>query len=105
MPEMQTPQPEDEELTPESRDKLIDEIAKKVVDRRLETPTIMFLEMNKPVAFFAGQSILMGSPFLAPIFGMEGVQKYSQLFSSRENVELLVQRIEDLAHERDSKKR
>ena len=88
---------EDDQLTPEERDKLINELAQKVVDKRMETPAIMFLEMHKPVTFLASQSILVASPFLVPLFGAEGVQKYSRLFSSVDNVELLIERIEELS--------
>ena len=90
-----------EEFTPEDRDKLIDELARKVTDRGLQTPAILFLEMNKPLSFIAGQAMLAASPLLMPIFGAEGVQKYSQLLSSRDNIELLIRRIEDLSEERE----
>ena len=96
---------EDEELSAEERDKLIDELARKVVSRRMETPAILFLEMHKPVTFLASQSILAASPFLVPLFGPEGVRRYVHLFRSRENVELLIRRIEDLADEREAEKR
>ena len=91
----------DDELRPEDRDRLIDELARKVVDRRLEMPAILFLEMHKPVTFVASQSILVVSPLLAPLFGRESIEGYSHLFSTQENVELLIRRIEDLAEERD----
>ena len=88
---------DDDQLTPEERDKLINELAQKVVDKRMETPAIMFLEMHKPVTFLASQSILVASPFLVPLFGAEGVEKYARLFSSVDNVELLIERIEELS--------
>ncbi|MDH7482934.1 MAG: hypothetical protein QHH26_13315 [Armatimonadota bacterium] len=91
------------ELTPEERDKLIDELATKIVNKRMETPAIIFLEMHKPVAFIASQAAIVASPFLVPLFGREGVEKYSQLFSSPENVERIIQRIEDLVEEREHK--
>jgi len=94
-----------EDLSLEERDKLIDELARKIVNRRLETPAILFLEMHKPLAFLASQSMLVASPLLVPIFGREGVERYSQLLSAPENVELLIRRIEELADERDARKR
>ena len=100
MPRIPTTDQIEGDLSPEDRDKLIDELARKIVERGLETPAILFLEMHKPVAFLAGQSLLVASPFLAPIFGMEGVQRYSSLLSSQENVEFLIRRIEDLAEEK-----
>ncbi len=91
---------DEDQLTPEERDKLVDELAQKIVDRRMETPAIMFLEMHKPVTFLASQSILVASPFLVPLFGAEGVQRYAKLFSSVDNVELLIERIEEFADRR-----
>lgn len=91
---------DDDQLTPEERDKLVDELAQKIVDRRMETPAIMFLEMHKPVTFLASQSMLVASPFLVPLFGAEGVERYSKLFSTVDNVELLIERIEELSEKR-----
>lgn len=88
---------EDDELSPEERDKLITELAQKVVGKRMETPAIMFLEMHKPVTFLASQSMLVASPFLVPLLGAEGVRKYSRLFGSVDNVELLIERIEEMS--------
>ena len=40
-------------------------------------------------------------PFLAPFFGQQKVARYSRFLQTRENVEKLIQRIEDLSEERD----
>lgn len=94
-----------EELSPEERDKLVDELAHKVIEKRMETPAIMFLEMHKPVTFLASQAAIVASPFLVPLFGRDGVERYSKLFGSRDNVERVIQRIEELAEERDTEKK
>lgn len=91
---------EDDQLTTGEREKLIDELARKIVDKRMETPAIMFLEVHKPVTFLASQSMLVASPFLVPLFGADGVQKYSRLFSSADNVELLIERIEEMSEKK-----
>jgi len=88
---------DEDELSPEDRDKLIVELAGKIVGRRMETPAVMFLEMHKPVAFLASQSILVASPFLVPLFGAEGVHRFSRLLASAENVDLLIEKIEELS--------
>lgn len=98
-----TPEPADKP-EPGERDILIDELAQKVVDKRLETPVIMFLEMHKPISFLASQAMVAAEPILVPLFGPEGVEKYRMLFDSPENVELLIERIEDLSDERRRKK-
>lgn len=88
---------DDDQLSPEDRDKLIGELASKIVGRRMETPAVLFLEMHKPVTFLASQSLLVASPFLVPLFGAEGVHRFSRLFASAENVDLLIEKIEELA--------
>lgn len=98
-----TPEPADKP-EPGERDILIEELAQKVVDRKLETPVIMFLEMHKPISFLASQAMIVAEPVLVPLFGPEGVRKYSQILDSPENVELLIERIEDLSDERRRKK-
>jgi len=40
------------------------------------------------------------APFLAPFFGFDKVDLYTQLLSERENWERLVERIEELEEER-----
>ena len=91
-----------DEASPEELSAMIDELARKVVSRRMETAAVLFLEMHKPLAFLAGQSIIVVSPFLVPIFGPDGVRRYQQVLGSRENVELLIRRIETLADERET---
>ena len=84
----------DAELQPEERDALIDKIARQVTSRGMQIPAILLLEMHKPLAFLAGQGLLVSSGFLAPIFGPKNVQQYSRLLESRDNIERLIRRIE-----------
>ncbi len=95
----------DSEVTPEERDRLIDKIASGVVKRGLETPAILFLEMHKPLSFIASQGMVVSSPLIAPFVGFDNVQIATRLMENRENVELLIQRIEGLAAERQPAKR
>lgn len=91
---LDTPLPEEE------RDRLLDIVARKVVERRLETPAILFLEMHRPMSFIASQGMVVAMPFLAPLFGPENVERVSKLLEDRENVDRLVDRIQRLAEER-----
>jgi hypothetical protein len=85
----------DAELSEAERDRLIESVVQKVHRYKMESAMIFFLEMHKPLAYVASQSILLGSGFLAPFFGPENVQKYAKLLESRDNVELLIRRIEE----------
>jgi hypothetical protein len=87
----------DAELTEEQRDALIEHLANRIAGYQLSVPAVFFLEMNKPLAFLAGQSVVLGSGFLAPLFGAQNVQQFSKLLESRENIDLLIRRIEERA--------
>ncbi len=91
---------QDDELTDEQRDAILERIAQGVVRRGMSAPAVLFLELNKPLAFVASQSLLVLTPFLAPFVGIENVHRVSRLLEKRENVERLVERIEQLEHER-----
>ncbi len=86
-----------DELSDERRDELIDKLAGKVVKHGMATPAILFLEMHKPFAFLASQSVILASGFLAPFVGIQNVQDYSMLIESRENIGRLITRIEQTA--------
>ena len=76
---------------------LVDRIARSVVDRGLEVPVALFLEMNKPISFLLGQSALLASPLLAPFVGIENLDRVSTALSDRTNVDILIDRIEELS--------
>jgi hypothetical protein len=92
----------DVEVTPQERDLWLDKIAKGVVGRGMETPAILFLEMHKPLSYIASQGVVVMSPLVAPFVGFENVRLAVKLMEKRENVELLIRRIEDLSQERKS---
>ena len=88
-------------LDGERLNSLVDTIARSVVDRRLETPAVFFLEAHKPLSFVASQAVLVAMPFLSPVVGAQRMADFSRLLRDRENVELLLTRIENLAAARD----
>lgn len=83
------------DLTEDEEKKLIDNIAKLVVDRGLEAPAIMFLEATRPLSFIASQLAIVALGPLQWLFELEG-PKYTGLFMKRENVSRIVERIEEL---------
>jgi len=86
-----------EPLDPEERDRILQKVADGIVRRGMETPAILFLEMNKPLSFFAGQGLIVMSPFVAPFVGFENLQIATKVLDDRDNIERLIRRIEDLA--------
>src|ERR1051326_8421824 len=85
----------DTEYTPEEQEKLLDRIAEQVVRRRLEMPAALFLEMHRPLRFFAGQGLLLASPLLGAFFGLEEIYKFSRLVEDPGTVDRLLERIEE----------
>ena len=84
----------DAELTTEERDSLIEKIAHRIAKQKMETPAILFLEMHRPVSFFASQSLLLGSGFLAPLFGPDNIRRLAKLMEDRSNIDRLILKIE-----------
>lgn len=83
-----------EPLTDEERDQLLDKAADEIHKRKLEMPAVLFLEMHKPLANIGSHAAVAFAPFLVPFLGFDSVNNYSRLFSTRENIELLIQRLE-----------
>jgi len=83
-------------LTEEEERKLIDNIAKLVVDKGLEAPAIMFLEVTRPLTFIASQLAIVALGPLQWLFELEG-PKYTGLFMKKENVNRIIERIEALS--------
>ncbi|MCC6444388.1 MAG: hypothetical protein IT210_13165 [Armatimonadetes bacterium] len=94
-----------DELTPQEIEELTGRLAREVVGRGLEVPAILFLEMHKPLAFMAGQGMLVAAPALGAFLGMENMHRFALFISSRDNIERLICRIEDLTEEARRKAR
>jgi hypothetical protein len=84
------------ELTAEEEERLIDNIARTIVDYGLEAPAIMFLEVARPLSFIASQLAIVVLGSLQSLFQLEG-PKYTGLFVKKENVSKIIERIEGLS--------
>ena len=87
----------DEPLSPAEREALMERVATEVARRGLETPTILFLEIHRPVAFLASQGMIVLGPMLGPLLGIERMQAVSRLLREPGAVDELITRIEDKA--------
>ena len=83
-------------MSPERRDEIIDYLAQNVVRRKLQTPAIFFLELNKPMSTVASSMITFAQPTVGAFFGFKRMAEWAALLNERENVERLIQRIESL---------
>jgi len=87
----------EEVQTDEERKILIDKITHEVSKRKLHTPTIMMLEMHKPVGNILAHLAVGAVGFIAPVIGPELFNDLSRLLSKREHIEELIVAIEESA--------
>jgi hypothetical protein len=92
----------DSEYTPEEQEKLLDRVAEQVVRRRLQMPAALFLELHRPLRFLAGQGLLLASPLLGSLFGLEEVYKFSRMVEDPHTIDRLLERIEERSHEQQA---
>lgn len=100
--ETSLPETEDEvtpgfDVTAAQRDAIIESFARGVVNKGMEMPVVLLLEVGKPVSFLFSQALLLAGPVLYPFFGVERIDRFVGFLNSRENIERLIERIERLA--------
>lgn len=92
----------DRPLSREACDRFIENMARTVVEKRMETMTIFMLDAHRPFSFMASQALLLTAPVLGAFFGFNRINRWSRILEDRENLERLLQRIEALAGLRDA---
>lgn len=70
-------------------------IADYIVNAKLETPALFFLEAHKPLSTVAHTAALALQPIAAPFFGVERVKTLQKVFEDRANIEKLMLMIEE----------
>ena len=88
-----------EETKGKERSEILDRFARKVVERRLSAPAILFLESTKPLSFLGNQTMVFFQPIVQSIFTFKSYDDIMALLEDRENVERLLRRIEELEAE------
>ena len=76
----------------EKREETVESLVNVVVRRGLATPTILVLELLKPLGFLGGQFLLLLQPFLGPMSQQAGC--YASLLEDRESLERLLWRLD-----------
>ncbi len=81
--------------TPEAVDELFGKIARKIVERDMTVPAIMFLEMAKPLSFIGSQALVFLNPVVSLVVSSQEYYRFVRLMDERENVEKLAVAIEE----------
>lgn len=83
----QTPLPE-EELA------VLEKVAKKVVEKSMSVPAIVFLESIKPLNFVGSQAMVFFEPIVQSLFNLKDYDTFRTALEKRQTLEILIQRIE-----------
>ena len=84
---------------------LIDKVATFFAQRRMGAPAILFFESVRPMNFIGSQLMYMITPFVNVIFQGKEFEEFAAVMNERENMELLIKRIDDLDEEYNAEQR
>ena len=82
-----------ESLSPED-EALLDRLAVRVVELRMEVPAILALESARPLTFVASQAMVFFEPVARALFPLPDYRRLVALVERRETVEKLIAKIE-----------
>ena len=80
---------------------LLQRVARRVVELRLETPALLTLETARPLSVIAGQAMLFFEPFAQAMFRLPDYRRVAALVERREALEALAAMIELATDERE----
>lgn len=83
-------------LDSQRREKLIEDLAHRAARMHVTAPAILFLEMNKPLAYVGAQMLWVAQPFLSLWLDRADVRDVALLFEDAASVQALIQRLESL---------
>jgi hypothetical protein len=98
------------EEVPEDELRVLDKLAERVVRWKMSVPAIIFLESVKPLNYIGSQTLVFFEPMVQTLFNFKDYDTFRRAMERRENVELLLQKIEaadavDAARNREYRKR
>jgi hypothetical protein len=85
-------------LAPEDR-LLLERVAKRVVELRLEVPALLTLESARPLSVVASQAMIFFEPLVQALLRIDDYRRFALLAERREALETLARMIEQRAEE------
>lgn len=76
---------------------LLERLAARVVELRLEVPAVLTLESTRPLNLLAGQALIFFEPLVQALFRLPDYRRFALLVERREAMELLTTLIEERA--------
>lgn len=102
------PSPDQNPLSPDE-DAVLEKLARKVIQRGMAIPAILFLESVKPLNFITSQVLVFFEPIVQTVFNFKDYDNFRTALEKRQSIEILLLKIEeydsiDLAREKRIKK-
>lgn len=85
---------EGRDIFPEEEIAIIEKVGRKVVERGMAVPAIVFLESVKPLNFISAQALIFFEPIVQTIFNIRDYDTFRSALEKRPSIELLIQKIE-----------
>ena len=82
---------------------LLDRLAARIGELRLETPALLALETARPLSLVDGQAMVFLEPIVQSLFRLPDYRRFAALVERRECLGVLVDRIEARAAERGAR--
>lgn len=92
------------ELLAEDR-ALLERVAARIVELRLEVPAVVTLESTRPLSLVAGQAMVFFEPFVLALFRFPDYRRFAQLIERRDAMESLTTLIEQRAEDARSSRK
>jgi hypothetical protein len=73
---------------------LLDRLASRIAELRLEAPAILTLETARPMSLLTSQAMVFFEPFVQALFRLPDYRRFAALVEHREALEVLSHRIE-----------
>ena len=89
------------EVVSDADRELLERLARRIVELRLEVPALLTLETARPLSVLAGQSMLFLEPIVQALFRLNDYRRVAALVERREALEELARAIERATDERE----
>ena len=93
-----------EPIAPADRE-LLDRLAARVVELRLDLPAVLTLETSKPLSLLAGQTLAFFEPMVQALFSFPDYRRFAALIERREVLDYMTEAIERQAEAARTAKR
>ena len=78
------------EPLPEEESAVLDKLARKVVEKGMTVPAILFLESVKPLNFIGSQAMVFFEPIVQTVFNIKDYDTLRQALEKRQTIEILL---------------